>query len=45
MSDDAYYRPDLAVVHHRGFGAHAAACAAGIVDLLAPVRASQGLDR
>jgi len=43
MSDDAYYRPDLAVVHHRGFGAHAAACAAGIVDLLAPVRASQGL--
>jgi len=30
-------------VHHRGFGTHAAACAPGIVDLLAPVRARQGL--
>jgi SAM-dependent methyltransferase len=39
----AYYRPDLATVHHRGFGAHAAACAPGIVDFLAPVRARRGL--
>ncbi len=37
------YRSDLAAVHHRGFGAHAAACAPGIVDLLAPVRARQGV--
>lgn len=37
------YRQDLATVHHRGFGFHAAACAPGIVDFLAPVRARQGL--
>lgn len=42
-SGDANYRPDLAAVHHRGFGAHAAACAPGIVDLLAPLRARNGL--
>lgn len=30
-------------MHHRGFGAHAAACAPGIVNLLAPVRARHGL--
>ena len=40
---DVYYRSDLAMVHHRGFGAHAAACAPGIIDFLAPVRARQGL--
>jgi SAM-dependent methyltransferase len=40
---DPRYRSDLAMVHHRGFGAHAAACAPGIVDLLAPVRIQQGL--
>lgn len=43
ISGGASYRPDLATVHHRGFGFHAAACAPGIVDLLAPVRARQGL--
>jgi SAM-dependent methyltransferase len=40
---DPYYRHDLALVHHRGFGFHAAACAPGILDLLAPVLASNGL--
>ena len=38
-----YYRSDLATVHHLGFGFHAAACAPGIADFLAPVRARQGL--
>jgi SAM-dependent methyltransferase len=38
-----YYRHDLAVVHHRGFAFHAALCAPGILDLLAPVRARRGL--
>jgi SAM-dependent methyltransferase len=42
-SDDPYYQPDLAAVHHRGFAFHAAACAPGIVDILAPVRARRGL--
>jgi SAM-dependent methyltransferase len=37
------YRHDLAIVHHRGFGFHAAACAPGIVGFLAPVRARDGL--
>lgn len=37
------YQSDLATVHHRGFGAHAAACAPGIVDFLAPVRTRRGL--
>jgi SAM-dependent methyltransferase len=40
---DVNYRHDLALVHHRGFGAHAASCAPGIVNFLAPVRARQGL--
>ena len=31
------------MVHHKGFGFHAAACAPGILDILAPVRARQGL--
>jgi SAM-dependent methyltransferase len=38
-----YYRDDLALVHHRGFGFHAAACAPGILELLAPVRERNGL--
>lgn len=40
---DAIYRHDLAVVHHRGFGFHAAACTPGILGLLAPVHAQRGL--
>ena len=42
-SGGATYRHDLATVHHRGFGFHAAACAPGILDFLAPVRARRGL--
>jgi SAM-dependent methyltransferase len=38
-----YYRRDLALVHHLGFGVHAAACAPGVVQRLAPVRARNGL--
>jgi SAM-dependent methyltransferase len=38
-----YYGPDLALVHHRGFGFHADACAPGILALLDPVRRSGGL--
>ncbi len=41
--ESPYYRRDLAWVHHLGFGFHAAACAPGIVELLAPVRARNGL--
>jgi SAM-dependent methyltransferase len=41
--EDPYYRRDLALVHHRGFGFHAAACAPGIVALLDPVRSRNGL--
>jgi SAM-dependent methyltransferase len=43
LSDDSYYRRDLALVHHRGFGFHARACAPGILALLEPVRSRQGL--
>lgn len=38
-----YYQRDLALVHHRGFGAHADMCAPGIIELLQPVRARDGL--
>lgn len=38
-----YYREDLSLVHHRGFGFHADACAPGIVGLLEPVRRHEGL--
>jgi SAM-dependent methyltransferase len=40
---EATYRRDLAIVHHRGFGFHAAACAPGILAFLAPVYARRGL--
>jgi SAM-dependent methyltransferase len=43
LAADPYYRHDLALVHHRGFGSHAAACAPGILEFLAPVRARRGL--
>jgi SAM-dependent methyltransferase len=33
-----YYRDDLALVHHLGFGFHAEATAPGILALLEPVR-------
>lgn len=38
-----YYRGDLALVHHMGFGFHADACAPGILALLQPVRDRRGL--
>lgn len=41
--DQPYYRDDLALVHHRGFGFHADMCAPGIVSLLGPVRDRRGL--
>jgi SAM-dependent methyltransferase len=34
---DPYYRQDLALVHHLGYGFHADLCAAGILELLEPV--------
>lgn len=37
-SQAPYYRPDLALVHHLGFGFHADACAPGILALLEPIR-------
>jgi SAM-dependent methyltransferase len=41
--DDPYYRHDLALVHHRGFGFHASACAPGVLKQLEPVLARDGL--
>ena len=41
--DDPYYRRDLALIHHLGFGFHADACAPGILELLEPVRERSGL--
>jgi SAM-dependent methyltransferase len=44
MAPDApYYRADLALVHHLGFGFHADATAPGILALLEPVRERNGL--
>ena len=40
---DPYYRDDLALVHHTGFGFHADGCAPGILRLLAPVLERHGL--
>ncbi len=37
-SPDPYYRRDLALVHHRGFGFHADRCAPGILEQLQPLR-------
>jgi SAM-dependent methyltransferase len=41
--NEPYYRPDLALVHHRGFGFHADGCAPALLELLAPVRARGGV--
>ncbi len=40
---EPYYRRDLALVHHLGFGFHAERCAPGILEVLAPVRERDGL--
>ncbi|HLM17954.1 MAG TPA: class I SAM-dependent methyltransferase [Acidimicrobiia bacterium] len=41
--NEPYYRRDLALVHHRGFGFHADGCAPDLIELLAPVRERDGL--
>ena len=43
MPDDPYYRRDLALIHHIGFGFHAEDCAPGVLELLEPVRERDGL--
>ena len=43
MTMDPYYRADLALVHHLGFGFHADACGPGILKLLEPVQGPGGL--
>ncbi len=40
---EPYYRRDLALVHHLGFGFHADRCAPGILELLRPLRDRGGL--
>jgi SAM-dependent methyltransferase len=40
---DPYYRQDLALVHHLGFGFHADMVAPGILSLLEPIRHRDGL--
>jgi SAM-dependent methyltransferase len=42
-ADAPYYRRDLALVHHLGFGFHADDCAPGVLKLLEPVRDRNGL--
>lgn len=42
-ADEPYYRADLALVHHLGFGFHADDCSPGMVELLGPVRERDGL--
>jgi SAM-dependent methyltransferase len=43
LGSDRYYRRDLALVHHLGFGFHADRTAPGILRLLEPVRERNGL--
>jgi SAM-dependent methyltransferase len=43
MPTSPYYRADLARIHHEGFGFHADAVAAGVLGLLGPVLAVDGL--
>jgi hypothetical protein len=40
--DAGYYRRDLALVHHLGFGFHADMCAPGILELLEPAGPDTG---
>jgi SAM-dependent methyltransferase len=42
-SQPGYYREDLALVHDRGFGFHAEACAPGILAFLEPLRPAGGI--
>ncbi|HEY3672247.1 MAG TPA: class I SAM-dependent methyltransferase [Acidimicrobiia bacterium] len=41
--NEPYYRRDLALVHHRGFGFHADGCGPDLIEMLAPVREREGL--
>jgi SAM-dependent methyltransferase len=41
--DEPCYRPDLAMVHHLGFGFRSDDCAPGILRLLEPVRDRGGV--
>jgi SAM-dependent methyltransferase len=41
--DTPYYRPDLSLVHDQGFGLHAQMCAPGVLGLLEPILARDGL--
>jgi SAM-dependent methyltransferase len=43
MPSSPYYREDLARIHHAGFAFHADAVASGIVELLEPLLARDGL--
>ncbi|MDP9185435.1 MAG: class I SAM-dependent methyltransferase, partial [Actinomycetota bacterium] len=43
MPTEPYYRGDLALIHHLGFGFHADDCAPGVLGLLEPIRAAGGL--
>lgn len=43
QTEKPYYRDDLALVHHLGFGFHADACAPDIIRLLEPIRERNGL--
>ena len=43
QASSVYYRRDLALVHHLGFGSHADACAPGILVRLESVRRRGGL--
>ncbi|MFL5767715.1 MAG: class I SAM-dependent methyltransferase [Actinomycetota bacterium] len=43
MPDDPYYRRDLALIHHLGFGFHAEECAPGVLELIEPIRERNGL--
>jgi SAM-dependent methyltransferase len=38
-----YYRPDLSLVHDKGFGQHGQMCAPGVLGLLEPILARGGL--
>lgn len=42
-TNEPYYRRDLALVHHLGFGFHADATAPGILKLLEPIRERDGI--
>jgi len=44
MDDMTYYRQNLAVVHHLGYGGHADACAPGILALAEPYRGAAVLE-